>query len=112
MVERRDRRGLAQPVALEHLAAEPLLEAAQDLDRHRRAARHADLQRRRVVALGIRNVEDRRVHRRHALEDRHPIALDDLECLDGVEARDQREHPAAEQRRVEPAGLPEGVKQR
>ena len=50
MVERRDRRRLRQAVALEHLAAERLLEAAQDLDRQRRAAGGADAQARDVAA--------------------------------------------------------------
>ena len=72
VVERRDRRGLGQAVALEHLAAERLLEAAQDLDRHRRAARGADAQRRDVDVVAVGVVQQRAVHRRHALEDRAP----------------------------------------
>ena len=39
-------------------------------------------------------VEHRRVHRRHALEDVDLVALDDLQRLVGVEARDQRQRAA------------------
>src|SRR3954453_6261638 len=44
VVEGGDRRGLGQAVAPGHLSAELILEAAHDLDRHRRPARHADAQ--------------------------------------------------------------------
>ena len=50
LVERRDRRGLGQAVALEDDAAERLLERAHHLDRHRRAAGDAQPQARHVVA--------------------------------------------------------------
>ena len=57
-------------------------------------------------------VQQRRIHRRHALEDRHAAALDELEHLTGEEARDQREAGARGDREVEPARLPERVEQR
>ena len=57
-------------------------------------------------------VEHRGVHRRDALEDGHAVALDDLERLAAVEARDQREAPADREGRVERAGLAEGVEER
>src|SRR3954454_9448286 len=112
VVEGRDRRGLRQPVALEDLAAEGLLEAAQHLDRERRAARDAQPQARRVVVVALGVVEDRVVHRRDALEDRHAVAVDGLQRLAGVEPRDQVEAGAAPDRRVERTRLPEGVEER
>lgn len=57
-------------------------------------------------------MQHRRVHRGHSLEDRHPVALDDLQGLVRVEAGKQGETAAGEDARVEPARLPEGVKQR
>ena len=45
VVERRDRRGLRQPVTLQDRAAERLLELAQHLDRERGPAGHAQPQR-------------------------------------------------------------------
>ena len=92
VVERRHRRGLAQAVALEHVAAEGLLEALHDLDGHGRAARRADLERGDVVVLLAVEVEHRREHRRDALEHVDLVALDDLQGVLGIEARDQREH--------------------
>ena len=68
------------------------------------------LQRRRVGLAGV--VEHRRVHRRHALEHRHAVALDDLQRAAGVEARQQRQRPADGDRRVQRTGLAEGVEQR
>ena len=112
VVEGGDRRGLAEAVALEHLAAERGLEAPEDLDRQRRAAGGADPQRRRVGRVAVGVVEQRGVHRRDALEDGHGVALDDRERLAGVEARDQRQAGAGGDAGVEPAGLAEGVKQR
>ena len=51
LVERGDRRGLGEPVALEHDAVEGLLELLHHLDRHRRAARDAGAQAGDVVGL-------------------------------------------------------------
>ena len=45
------------------------------------------------VCVGAAVVEHRGVHGRDALEEGHAVALDDLQRLAGVEARDQREHP-------------------
>ena len=95
VVEGGDRRGLAQPVALEDLAVERLLEAAHQLAGHRRAAGAADPQRRVVALLARLVVEHRVVHRRHAGEQRHLVALDDLQRLGGIEARDERQRRAA-----------------
>ena len=64
------------------------------------------------VVVGLRVVEHRGVHRRHALEDGHAVALEDLQRLAAVEARDQRQAPADGDRRVERAGLAEGVEER
>ena len=52
------------------------------------------------------------IHRGHPLEHVDAVALDDLERLGRVEARDQRERPTTADRGVQAAGLPEGVKQR
>ena len=100
VVERGDRRGLREAVALEDLASERVLESAHQLDRHRRAARGAQLQGRGVELLVARVVQHRPVHRRDALEDVDLVALDDLERLAGVEARDQRQRATAADRRV------------
>ena len=105
-----DGRGLRQPVALENGALELLLECAQDLDRHRRAARDAQLQRGGVRRFWM--VEHRRVHRRHALEHRGAIALDDLEGRAGVEPREQRQRTTDRHRRVQSTRLAEGMEQR
>ena len=45
-------------------------------------------------------------------EDRDAVTLDRLEHLARVEARDEHEAGARHHRRVQRAGLPEGVKQR
>ena len=63
---------------------------AHQLDRHRRAARHAEPQRGAVRVVARRRVQHRVVHRRNALEDRDPVAVDDLQRLVGVEARQHR----------------------
>ena len=112
MVERGDRRRLAEAVALEHLAAEALLEAAQDLDRQRGAAGGADAQLGHVAALAVGMVQQGAVHRRHALEDGAAVALEDLQRLARVEARQQRDAGTAADRGVHRARLAEGVKQR
>ena len=57
-------------------------------------------------------MEHRRVHRRHALEHGHSVALDDLERVVGVKARDQREHRAGSDGGIQRARLPERVEQR
>ncbi len=112
VVERGDGARLRQSVALEHLAAELLFEALEDLDGKGRAARAAHAQARRVLDLVVRQVEQGDVHRRHALEDRHVVALEDLHRLGRLEARDQRQARALVDAGVEPAGLAEGVEQR
>ena len=112
VVERRDRGGLRQPVSLEDDAAELLLEAADQLHGDGGAAGHADAQARRVGRVRGVRVQHRVVHRRHALEDGHAVALDDLERLVGVEAREHRHLRAAAHGGVHRAGLAEGVEQR
>ena len=112
VVERRHRRALREPVALEDLAAERLVEPAQELDGHRRAARPAQPQSAHVVGLALGVMEHRAVHRGHALEDVDLVALDDLQRLARLEARQQGQRATAPDRRVHPAGLAEGVKQR
>ena len=109
----RDRARLGQPVALEHLAAERLLEAAQHLDRHRRAAGDAELEAEAsnwsrsgwcssaAYIVGTpRNVVD-------------PVALDDLERLArGRSAAAASGSAPTAHARVEPAGEAEHVEQR
>src|SRR3954447_18160397 len=112
VVERGDRRGLAQAVPLEDRAIELVLEVAHELAGQRRAARDTDAQRRGVGVVGMLVVEDRAVHRRHAHEDRHAVAPDDLQRLGGIEARDQGQRGAGGHRRVERARLAERVEQR
>jgi hypothetical protein len=107
VVERGDRRGLREAVALEDLAVERLLEPAHQLDRHRGAPGCANLERRGVEALAVRLMEHGAVHRRDAFEHRDAVALDDLERLAGFEARDQGERAAGTDGGVQPAGLPE-----
>jgi hypothetical protein len=112
MVGRGDRRGLAEPVALDHLAAERRLEPAHHLRRHRRPARDADAQRGEVVGVPGRMAEQGGVHRRHALQHGHAVALHDLQRLAGVEALQQRQAAAGADCGVERAGLAERVEQR
>ena len=112
VVEGCDRRGLAQPVPLQDLRAELSVERAQHLDRQRRAAGDADAQRGRVGPLPLRHREHRVVHRRHAEEDAHAVALHDRQRLGRVEARQQRQARAAHQARVHRRRLPEAVEQR
>ena len=81
MVERGDRRGLGQAVALEHHAAERLLELAQHLDRQGRAAGDAHAQGRDVVVGAVRDVKQRAVHRRDTREDRDPFAASILSAF-------------------------------
>ena len=95
-----DRRGLREAVALEHDRAEGLFEAAQDLDRHRGAAGDAVAQRGGVEALALGVVEQRPVHRRHAVEVGDAVALHRLQRLAGVEFRHQGEAGADLQRGV------------
>ena len=111
-VEARDGAGLGQAVALEDDAAELVLEGPHDLERHRGPARGADAQRRGVHAVGLRVVEDRGVHRRHALHDRDPLLLDDLDGRGGVEAGDEGEARAGDRRGVEADDQAEDVEER
>ena len=92
VVEGGHRRGLRQAVALEHLAAERLLEAAQHLDRQRRAAGHAQPQRETSYVVArprvcssaeyIVGTPSNTVTRSRC---------DDLQRLRRIEARDQRQ---------------------
>jgi hypothetical protein len=77
------------PVALEHGAAERLLELAQHLHRHGRAAGDAHSQRRQVVVIAVRYGQQRAVHRGNADERRCPVLRKQLQCLLRVEAREQ-----------------------
>ena len=65
---------------------------------------------RRALAVGM--VQQRVIHGRDALEERDPVALDDLERLDRIEAREHRQARAVVDRRVQAAGLAERVEQR
>jgi hypothetical protein len=112
MVERGHRGGLRQAVALQDDAAEGGLEAAQHLDRQRGAARHTQAQRADVGVAGAGMVQQGDVHRRDALEDGDPVALDHLQRLARVEAGQQRQAGPGADGGVEPAGLAEGVEQR
>ena len=69
LVDRADRaggRGLGEAVALDQGGAGQLLERLLHLDRQRRAARHADLERLQVEALRLGMLVDGGVERRHA----------------------------------------------
>jgi hypothetical protein len=112
VVERRHRRGLAEPVALEDHHAERVLEAAQHLDGQGRPARHAHPQLRRVVAVALGMVEQGVVHRRHALEDRDPVAIHQLQHSGGIEAGHEVQARAGAHGGVHRARLAEGVEQR
>ena len=91
VVERRHRRGLGQPVALEHDAVERVLELAQHLDRHRRTTGHAHPQRRHVVVGAVGHVQQRAVHRRDAGEHRRVVIDKHPQRLRRVEPREHRE---------------------
>jgi hypothetical protein len=106
-----DRRGLREPVPLEDLAAECLLEAAQQLDGERLASRDAGAQRAEVIVRAIGVVEHRRVHRRHPEKHSDAQRLNRLQRLAGVEGGKQREAGTAAKRGVHRSGLAEGVKE-
>ena len=89
VVERGDRRGLGEPVALEDDRVEGLLEL---LITSTGIAEPPEMHSRRLdTSCSPSHAEQGVVHRRHALEDGDAVALDDLERLLGLEARDQRE---------------------
>jgi len=112
VVEGRERRGLRQAVPLEDHAAERLLERAQHLDRQGCPAGDAHAQAGDVKIATVRHGQHRRVHGRHALEDRHPVAIDNLQRPRGVEPRNERQGRSDRDGGVEPTGLAEGVEQR
>ena len=112
VVERGDRRGLRQSVALEDDAPEGRLEAPEDLDREGGAAGHAAPQPGHVVAVAVGVLEQRHVHGRHTLEDGHPVARDHLQRLAGFEAGQQGERRPGRHRGVQTAGLSERMEQR
>ena len=110
--EARDGRGLRETEALEDRHAELRLERVHHLDRHRRTAGQADLQARDVVVVGLLVVQQGEVHGGHTGEERDAIALDDLEGLGRLEARQQRERTAGGDGGVLDARLAEGVEER
>ncbi|CAJ3797070.1 Uncharacterised protein [Burkholderia pseudomallei] len=75
-VERRDARALGQPVALDDLHAGRALEAARELDGHRRRAARRVFERADVVPAD-RLLQQRGEKRRHAGKRIDPISLDD-----------------------------------
>ena len=113
VVERGDRGGLGQPVALQHLDAERLLDAAQHLQRQRGAAR-AQTRRCEVSNRSLSgHREQRHVHGRHAEEDVHPVAGEDLQRLlagSNLGSSVMQAPPAIAA--VHGTGLAEGVEQR
>ena len=111
VVEARHGRGLREPVALQDHTPEGLLESVQGLDRDRRPARDADPQRAGVKALTLGLVQERRVHRRHALEHGHALGLDRRKHLGGVEPGHKRQRGPQADGHVESARLSEGVEQ-
>ena len=111
MVEPGDRRGLRQPVTLEQGDSERLLDPRQHLDGQPGPARRGHLQAAGIKAVPVLDGEQGHVHRRHAEEGGHPIAIDDRQGLLPVELRQQRQARPAAHRRVQAAGLAEGVEQ-
>src|SRR5215207_9388113 len=111
-IEGGDRTGLRQAVALQDLAVEAPLELLEHLDRHRGAARDAQLQARRVKRGRVRVVQHRRIHRRHPEEGRHPVTLDHLQRLARVEAGQQSQRGADPCRAGPTTGQAEYVEER
>src|SRR6476646_10533714 len=112
VVERRDWRRLREAVSLEHDAVERVLELAQHLDRHGRAARYAQAQGRDVISGAVRYVKEGAEHRRDTSEYRDPLVGQYPQCLCGVETWQYRQPGARNDRRVESARLPERVEER
>ncbi|MCU0283733.1 MAG: hypothetical protein MUD13_07530 [Candidatus Nanopelagicales bacterium] len=112
VVERGNRRGLGQAVALEDHRPERGLEAAEHLDGQRRATRGAHAQRGQVEAGPVGMLQQGDVHRGHAEHDGAAVALEHLERLGGIEAWQQGDRAAGEDRGVHPDGLAERVEQR
>ena len=95
MIERGRRRTLGKPIALENGAAKSFFEIGEDLHRQRRTAGDTGPQTARRLGAGlVCHAEQRRIHRRHALEHRDAVALDHLESLARIEPRDQRQRRA------------------
>ncbi len=108
----RRRRGLGQAVALDQAAAGELLEGLGHFRRQLHRTRHADADRPEVVRGRAGVVQERLVDRRDPREHRRLLALDRLEHLRDVEARDQDQRAAEQQRAVQADGQPVGVEQR
>ena len=98
VVEARDRRRLRQAVAFDDANAERLLEVGHQLDRHRRAARYGQPQRRGdsrdIDILLSRMLQQRPVHRRHTDPMRDALGGQAAQQRRWIEARQQHERPA------------------
>ena len=112
MVEARDRGGLGQAVALEDLAVEGGLEAAQQLHGQGRSAGDAQAQAGQVLRMVLGRGQHGPVHGGHADEHVHRALPDGLRGHGGIEAGDQRQAGARRHGRHERAREAEDVEQR
>jgi len=111
LVEGRHRRGLGQPVALEHLRVVQLVELLEHGLGQGGAPGQRALERGALLAaLGCLDQAD--VHGGDAHEDRALLVHEQVECGRPVEARQHHHGGAHVERGVHAAGLPEGVEQR
>ena len=114
VVERRHRRGLGQPVALEDVQPNVFSKSPQHLHGQRRAAGDAQPQARQSSsAASSATLSSAGIHRRHALEDGDPVALDRprAPCARRTAGISVSVAPTSTGR-VEPAGQAEDVEQR
>ncbi len=108
----RHRRGLGEPVPLDHLAAGEPLEALLHLERQRRGAGDEGLDGAQVVLREVRRGADRHVDPRRARERLGPVLLDREEDVAEIEAWDQHERTGAGDAEVHHTGQAVDVEER
>ena len=111
-VDGHHRRGLGQAVALDQRAARDALELGLDRARQRRPARDAVFEAGEIVVVQRLVLVDRRIDGRHGEEHRRLLLVDHGQRLGDLEARQQQDLRAADERQVHDPGHAEDVEQR
>ena len=105
-------RAFGQAIAFDQLRSGGLFPAGLDRLGQRRAARNAILQRGKIGLADGRMIEQRLIHGRHAGHGHRLGALDRLQRIARIEARQHHDLAAAQHRAVEHAGIGEHMEQR